>query len=224
MAGACTPSYTDYVFSLNPTFVDIESPDSRSLLDRARAGAVDAFGELCRIHETRLLCRAMALCGNPAQAEDLAQDTLVEAWKSLHRYNGRCQFFTWLCAILLHRHCNVVRKRRPATVSTFTHPDEAAARDLIANVAGHDSGPDEAALLREQAAMVQQCVRALPPKHQQVVYLRFYADDSLEGIAAALGCSVGTVKSRLFHALEKLRGMNALHTHFPNPKTKAGSL
>jgi len=49
----------------------------------------------------------------------------------------------------------------------------------------------------------------LPAKHQQVIYLRFYVDDSLEGIAAALGCSVGTVKSRLFHALDKLRGMKA---------------
>ena len=50
----------------------------------------------------------------------------------------------------------------------------------------------------------------LPAKHQQVIHLRFYVDDSLEGIAAALDCSVGTVKSRLFHALDKLRGMNAL--------------
>src|SRR5439155_12223354 len=43
----------------------------------------------------------------------------------------------------------------------------------------------------------------LPAKHERVIYLRFYVDDSLEGIAAALGCSVGTVKSRLFHALER---------------------
>ena len=55
-----------------------------------------------------------------------------------------------------------------------------------------------------------------PRKHQQVVYLRFYADDSLEGIAAALGCSVGTVKSRLFNALEKLRRMRELGEELPS--------
>lgn len=55
------------------------------------------------------------------------------------------------------------------------------------------------------------CIQALPAKQQQVIYLRFYADDSLEGIAAALGCSVGTIKSRLFHALNRLRGMNTLN-------------
>jgi RNA polymerase sigma-70 factor (ECF subfamily) len=70
--------------------------------------------------------------------------------------------------------------------------------------------PDQAALMREEATLVWQCVQSLPLKHQQVIHLRFYADDSLEGIAAALGCSVGTVKSRLFHALEKLRAMKDL--------------
>jgi len=57
-----------------------------------------------------------------------------------------------------------------------------------------------------------------------VIYLRFYVDNSLEGIAAALGCSVGTVKSRLFHALDKLRGMSILSRQLGNLKTKVGSL
>ena len=72
--------------------------------------------------------------------------------------------------------------------------------------------------------LVQQCIQALPAKHQQVIHLRFYVDDSLEGIAAALGCSVGTVKSRLFHALDKLRGMNAFSEHPGNLNTKVGVL
>ena len=54
----------------------------------------------------------------------------------------------------------------------------------------------------------------MPEKHREVVYLRFYVDESLDGIATALDCSVGTVKSRLFHALEKLRKMKALTDHF----------
>ena len=96
----------------------------------------------------------------------------------------------------------------PALHSTGrTDEDEAWAG--AAQVASNECRPDEAAQRREQAALVRRCVEALPPKHQQVVHLRFYVDDSLEGIAAALGCSVGTVKSRLFHALNKLRGMKA---------------
>jgi RNA polymerase sigma-70 factor (ECF subfamily) len=190
------------VFSSTLTLVAIEAPDSRNLLDRARAGDAGAFCELCRVHETRLLRQATALCGNSTLAEDLAQDTLVEAWKSLHRYNGKCQFFTWLCAILLNRYRNTLRFQRARP--------QAATDNERADTADPANAPDVAIETREEAALLRKCIESLPPRHQQVIYLRFYAEDSLEGIAAALGCSVGTVKSRLFHALEKLRKMNAL--------------
>ena len=56
--------------------------------------------------------------------------------------------------------------------------------------------------------MLRRCLARLPEKQRQVVYLRFYVEDSLDGIAAALGCSVGTIKSRLFKALDRLTRMN----------------
>ena len=212
------------MFSLNPAFVETESSDTRSLLDRARAGDTEAFCDMCRLHETRLWRQAIALCGDATLAEDLAQDTLVEAWKCLRRYNGRCQFFTWLCAILLNRYRNTIRSKRPVPLSSLAGHDRKECQNSIDNLADQDSSPDQAAQLREQATLVRNCIQALPTKHQQVIYLRFYVDDSLEGIAAALGCSVGTVKSRLFHALDKLRGMNALNVQSVNLKTKVGSL
>jgi len=198
------------MFSLNPVLVEIAPPATDGLLAQAQAGDAEAFGEVCRAYETRLLRQAMALCGNPTLAEDLAQDTLVEAWRCRRRYNGRCQFFTWLCAILLNRYRNTVREKRPLPFSAFAEHDKSKPANTLGQLPAHESLPDEAAERREDAALVQQCVAALPAKHQQVIHLRFYVDDSLEGIAAALGCSLGTVKSRLFHALEKLRGMNAL--------------
>jgi RNA polymerase sigma-70 factor (ECF subfamily) len=198
------------VLSLNPTFVASEASDPSDLLNRAQAGDSDAFGELCRVHETRLLRQAMTLCRNTALAEDLAQDSLVEAWKSLRRYNGRCQFFTWLCAILLNRFRNTIRQKRLVPLSSLVGDDQDEFRDRLNHLTAHDSLPDEAAEFREKAELVLACIQALPPKHQQVIYLRFYVDDSLEGIAEALGCSVGTVKSRLFRALDKLRAMRAL--------------
>ena len=212
------------MFSLNPAFVEIETSDTRSLLDRAREGDTEAFSEICRVHETRLWRQAIALCGDATLAEDLAQDTLVEAWKCLRRYNGRCQFFTWLCAILLNRYRNTVRAKRPVPLSSLAGHDRKECQNSLDNLADQDSSPDQAAQLREQATLVRNCIQALPTKHQQVIYLRFYVDDSLEGIAAALGCSVGTVKSRLFHALHKLRGMNALNAQSVNLKTSVGSL
>src|SRR5205823_1893419 len=118
-------------------------------------------------------------CRDEAQAEELAEDTLVEAWRCLHRYNGRCQFFTWLCAILLNRFRNTLRQTRTVSFSAFGE----RARDLIqaelSQATDQSATPDEAAQLREKTALVQQCIRALAAKHQQVIYLRFYVDDSL---------------------------------------------
>lgn len=184
----------------------IEAPDSPNLLDRARAGDADAFCELCRVHETRLLRQATALCGNSTVAEDLAQETLVEAWKCLWRYNGKCQFFTWLCAILLNRYRNTLRAPRIRPIAA----SQAVSDDDRADIPDAASLPDHTLETCEETALIRKCIESLPHKHQKVIYLRFYAEDSLEGIAAALGCSVGTVKSRLFHALEMLRKMNAL--------------
>jgi RNA polymerase sigma-70 factor (ECF subfamily) len=217
-------NYPKNVFSLNPTCVETEISDPQSLLDQARAGDAEAFGEICRIHGTRLLRQAVALCGNLTLAEDVAQDTLVEAWKCLHRYHGRCQFFTWLCAILLNRYRNVRRGNRFWPAAMFGGREQAELEKHLGNLADHAVQPDQAVEQCEQAALVRQCIQTLPAKHQQVVYLRFYVDDSLEGIADALGCSVGTVKSRLFHALEKLRKMNAFHAHRSDFKTKGGML
>ena len=203
--------------------MEIEAPDTRNLLDLAQAGDAEAFGAICRVYETRLLRQAMTLCGDAILAEDLAQDSLVEAWKSLRRYNGRCQFFTWLCAILLNRYRNVIRGNRFRPTSPPGGQDQEALEPQT-NLPDPAALPDQAIERREQALLVRQCVQSLPARHQQVIYLRFYVDDSLEGIAAALGCSVGTVKSRLFHALEKLRKMNAFSPKLSDFNTKGGML
>jgi RNA polymerase sigma-70 factor, ECF subfamily len=212
------------VFSLNPTFVEIEVPDTRSLLDRAQSGDAGAFCEVCRAYETRLLRQAHALCGNASHAEELAQDTLVEAWKCLRRYNGQCRFFTWLCAILLNRHRNAIRGKRPISFSTLAPDGRDEFQNKMANVADQNSPPDETAQLREQSELIWSCIQTLPPKYQQVIHLRFYVDDSLEGIAAALGCPVGTVKSRLSNALDKLRTMPRLGAQFAELKSKGVKL
>ena len=205
------------MLSLNPALVETARPEASGLLEQARAGDAEAFGEVCRLYETRLLRQAMALCGQASLGEDLAQDTLVEAWKCLRRYNEQCQFFTWLCAIMLNRYRNTVREKRPLPFSAFREDDRREVEGSSGRLADPDSLPDEAAQRRERDALLRSCIEALPAKQQQVILLRFYVDDSLGGIAAALGCSVGTVKSRLFHALDKLRGMNALNEQRGNP-------
>lgn len=206
------------VLRSNPAAGNMESLETESLIKGACDGDADGFCELCRAIETRLLRQAMSLCGDATVAEDLAQETLVEGWKSLRRYNGRCQLFTWLCAIMLNRYRNIVRQQRSSRLTAFSTAIVDGSENRASQLTDQSPLPDEVLQRQEQAALMYQCIRALPQKHREVIYLRFYVDNSLEGIAAALGCSLGTVKSRLFHALEKLRGMNALSEEMKTPK------
>lgn len=180
------------------------------LVSRAQARDTEAFSDLCRLHGGTLLRQATVLSWNAGMAEDLVQETLFEAWKSIHRYNGRCRFFTWLCSILLHRRRNLLRKRRPTPFSFLWRADRDRAEASLVNLADLNLGPDESAQHNERAEEVLRSLQRLPRKQREVIHLRFYAHESLEGIAVALGCSVGTVKSRLFHALERLRKMKSL--------------
>lgn len=186
------------------------SSDGPDLIGRARSGDSEAFDALCREHGDRLLRQAIALSRDVGTAEDLVQETFIEAWRSLPRYHGGCRFFTWLCSILIHRHRNVLRKRWPLPLSLLFTGDREEAEDFLVGIPDPGTPPDHGVERTEAAARVLRSLERLPAKQREVLYLRFYAEDSLEGIAVALGCSVGTVKSRLFHGLERLRKMNAL--------------
>jgi RNA polymerase sigma-70 factor (ECF subfamily) len=194
----------------------LEEAETPALLVQAQQGDGSAFCELCRLTGPRLVRQATALCGDPQLAEDLAQDTLVAAWKSLHRYNGKCRFFTWLCSILIHLHKSNLRRNCPSTYLAGTPEVTDGTRDPLESIVDTAAVPDQAAVSSERAALLHHCLESLPPKHRDVVFLRFYVNESLEGIAVALNCSLGTVKSRLFHALEKLRKIKRLTDEYPH--------
>ena len=119
------------MFAVTSILVETDQALSPDLLQRAQSGDANAFCAYCRPHEARLFRQAMALCGDHALAEDLAQDTLVEAWRCLRRYNGRCRFFTWLCAILLNRYRNVRREKRPVPLSRLAAVEHERAHGAI---------------------------------------------------------------------------------------------
>jgi RNA polymerase sigma-70 factor, ECF subfamily len=199
------------VLAWNAAFVEvIATEEPQDLIEQARRGNEPSFNALCRLYEHRLLRQAMLLCGDESAARDLAQDTMLEAWKSVARYNGECRFFTWACSILIHCHRRSIRRRRPVPFSWLLPFERERAESGLAHSADSKGSPSELAEAEERSAVLRGCLARLPEKQRQVVYLRFYVDSSLDAIAAALGCSVGTVKSRLFNALDRLTRMNEL--------------
>lgn len=178
--------------------MNLSEAKERQLIDRARAGEAIAFERLAEQHVARLWRCALALCKDGHWAEDLTQETLIQAWRSLGRFDGRCRFSTWLYGILRNRFLKGRRFQSTANVS---------AADCVGQVPGTET-PDRLAQASEDALRIHQAVAELPEEHRLVVELRFFASATLDEIAAALGCPLGTVKSRLHHALEKLRQMN----------------
>jgi RNA polymerase sigma-70 factor (ECF subfamily) len=187
----------------------LELSDSRELLLRARAGEAPAFCLLIEPLQARLLGQAVALAGDLSVAEDLVSETLVEAWKSLPRYNESCRLSTWLYSILLHRHQKSIRRARcrPISLSWLPFFEAQDFHEQQQNLPSPELSPAEVLAQNETSAWLRQCLELLPDKHRQIILLRFFEDASLPDMAVVLGCSVGTVKSRLHHALEKLRKM-----------------
>ena len=186
--------------------------ESAELLFRAREGDGGAYCALARACESRLYQQAVALCHDLTAAEDLTEETLVEAWRSLKRFDGTCRFSTWLYAILVHRFQKSARRARSRPVPLASLPVREAENQeiLLERLSDTEPWPAEALLQKELTARLKEAVHELPPKHQQVVLLRFFEEASLPEIAVALGLSIGTVKSRLHHALEKLRKMKSI--------------
>lgn len=178
----------------------IDDPVTRTdLIARARGGDVEAFSRLMEAEQPRLLAQALKFCGDPDLARDLVQETMIAAWKSLRRFDGSCRFFTWLYVILLRQHRRALgwfSRRLPLA----TLEQQAAARRMPVCAPDDDGTAADAELLRAM-------VTALPARHREVIRLRFYAEAGEAEIAAALGISPGTVKSRIHNALEKLRRM-----------------
>jgi len=149
------------------------------------------------------------MAGDLSVAEDLVSETLVEAGKACRAMMGVAGFppgSTPSCCIGGKNWRGApapVRWRWP-WLPSFERDDLAARHE---NLPSPEPSPSENAAQNDTAARLRECVDRLPEKHRRVILLRFFEDASLQDIARVLGCSAGTVKSRLHHALDKLRKM-----------------
>ena len=174
----------------------LEPEQENRLIKLAQAGDREAFCALARAHVAGLLRAASAFGADRGAAEDLAQETLLEAWRSLGRFDGRCRLGTWLFGILRNRWLKSLRKKTPTVV---------AGEVVEAVMAAEQAAPDLQLEQAEEGAQLRRALAALPDGQREVLELRFFGQASLEEIAQVLDCPLGTVKSRLHHGLEKLR-------------------
>lgn len=175
------------------------SRDAREmpLVRRARDGDTDAFGELVMMHQQAAFRVAHLLAGDPADAEEAAQEGFVRAWGAMHRFRDDAPFRPWLLAIV----GNEARNRRRGR----TRRERLLARASAVVHRGHEDSADLGVILAEVQADVRAALDALGPGERSVVACRYLLELSEAETAAALGIPAGTVKSRLHRGLGRLR-------------------
>jgi len=167
-----------------------------NLIEAARRGTRRAFGNLVEHYQARLHRSACCLTRGAADAEDLAQETFVRAYMGLGRFRGDCAFYTWLFGILLNVYRRWLRRQRR---EPSRHDENAA----VEAPDPHPS-PGRQAAVADELGRVFGVIEHLPRRLREVLVLRHVEEMSYDEIARAVGCRVGTVRSRLHRAREFL--------------------
>jgi RNA polymerase sigma-70 factor, ECF subfamily len=179
----------------------------RDLVRRCRRGNREAMEELVERYYDQVLNFAARFVGRTETARDVAQDVFVKVVGRLGSYDERADLRTWIFAITANTCRDQMRRmKRRREVLEADGPELYLISDLTedTDVAG---SPERALERRARAGQVRRAVAELPEIHRATVVLRFFHDLSLKEIAEILGCSVGTVGSRLHYAVKRLNGL-----------------
>jgi RNA polymerase sigma-70 factor (ECF subfamily) len=180
-----------------------DSQTDLELVQRVQQGDKNAFDVLVRRYQHRIAAVIGRYIHDPAEVQDVAQETFLRAWRALGQFRADSQFYTWLFRIAVNAAKNhlVSSGRRPPTEDI--EPGEA---ELFAGAHRlHDNDTPERVLLREELQQtVAETADALPPELREALTLREVDGLSYEEIAQRMDCPIGTVRSRIFRAREAI--------------------
>ncbi|MGQ9520731.1 MAG: RNA polymerase sigma factor [Candidatus Fervidibacter sp.] len=184
--------------------------NEQHLLDRAKQGDYDAFMQLVEPHEQRLYNLALRITGSREDAEDVLQDTLLNALEHLNEFRGEAAFGTWLYRIAMHNAFRVLKKRRGGEVIsleelTAERTEEDDEKLPHPEFIAEWRDPAEIAEQNELRRILDEAVQQLPENYRAVFLLRDVEGLSTKEVAEILDISEGNVKTRLLRARLRLR-------------------
>jgi RNA polymerase sigma-70 factor (ECF subfamily) len=173
------------------------------LVRRAQRGERGAFDLLVLRYQHKVIKLVARLLRDPAEAEDVAQEAFVKAYRALASFRGDSAFYTWLYRIAVNtaRNAMASRQRRPLDYEAELTEGEQTAVEARMR---HTDTPEATVLSEEIRETVNRAVAALPEDLRTAIILREVEGLSYEEIAAAMDCPVGTVRSRIFRAREAI--------------------
>ncbi|MBV9126763.1 MAG: sigma-70 family RNA polymerase sigma factor, partial [Verrucomicrobia bacterium] len=178
------------------------------LVRRCQHGDALAFDELVTRYRNRIFGMVYQLVRNEQDAWDLAQDGFVKAWRSIDKFRGQSSFYTWLYRIVTNVAIDWLRKKQIAGGQEFD--DTIGLADIEPTnslVPQPEAAPVKKMERGEIRARIDAAIARLTPEHRAVIVMKELEDMQYHEIAESLGCSIGTVMSRLFYARRKLQAM-----------------
>jgi len=178
---------------------------TRDLVNRAKGGDQEAFGELVQIYHQRVFSVAYRFVRNEDEANDMTQQAWIKAWKKLDGFKGQSEFFTWMYRVVSFVCLDHLRKKRRRGEMEYLDEVEAYEEPGTERAASTVSRPDHELERREIRERFEAVLNRISPEQRMALTLREVEGLSYEEIASAMNCRKGTVMSRIFYARKNLQ-------------------
>lgn len=192
--------------------------EDQLLVERSKKGDREAFEHLVRLYENKVYTIAYRLMGNHADASDLAQDAFIKIYQALPNFRGDSSFSTWIYHITVNVCRDELRKRQRRPTVSLDEPT--GENNTTYEIRSNAPGPEEMLDRSETQAMIQECLNNLSDDYRTILVMREIQDLAYEEIAELLGCSLGTVKSRLSRARQALKEKISKQMELSSPQRR----
>src|SRR3989441_7251541 len=182
---------------------DHSSTDDPTLVRAAQRGNMAAFEELVARHRDKIYARAVSMMRNEEEAIDLSQEAWVKAWQRLKQFQGEASFGTWMTRIVINLCLDQLRKQkrqRTESIEAMSEESGGVERQMPIVTVNPTAGLERGELRQR----IDRALGQLSYEHRTVLVLHEFEEMEYKQIAKTMGCSIGTVMSRLFYARRKM--------------------
>ena len=178
----------------------MEPGSDKYYIEKVLAGNVNAFSCLVEVHKDKAFNLAFRICGNREEAEEVAQDAFLKAYRSLSDFRMQSSFATWLYRIVYNTAVSLVRTRKGKVLSLEEFPADAV--DFLSV-----SGNEEEAVAEYRNALINFALQKLPEDERGLITLYYYNELPADEISKITGISKNHLKVKLFRARQKIAGI-----------------
>jgi RNA polymerase sigma-70 factor (ECF subfamily) len=184
------------------------SADDAALVRAAQKGEMGAFEELVARHRDKIYARAFSMMRSEDEAIDLSQEAWVKGWQRLKQFQGESSFSTWMTRIVINLCLDELRKQKRHRSESIEQMDEESG-GVERHMPAVTFNPTERLERGELRQRIDRAMGQLSHEHRTVLVLHEFEEMEYKEIAKTMGCSIGTVMSRLFYARRKLAALLA---------------